>query len=214
MSLFLADLPDSLLQAIIHNVSKTPCGTQIPRKKDDRWGSPEFIWPTPAQSRASFKVTLSFSGLCPAESCPPLRMEASQPLWAPFQFLTSLAIRYFFLISSHVSCVQLCLLPLITQHLSLNVCRKLLGPQKANSTPSWPSPAPSAPSYRASAPVPPPWTSPLNSLQPTNIFLHCRPETGHRCNLRSAKKRGGKHLPQFASARACELWEEETNFQR
>lgn len=66
--------------------------------------------------------------------------------------------------------LQLCLLPLITQHLSLNIFRKLLGAPKATSTPSWPSPAPPASLYRASAPFPPSWGPPLNSLQLINVF--------------------------------------------
>lgn len=127
-----------------HPVSETPCGAQMAKKK--RWeirepGRHLQRWPGPTLLREAavsklhwvlhvfVKLSLdhiwvwklhSFSG-------------SHSSFWPPSLWnMFALHLVMFPLL-------QLCLLLLITKHLSLFMCRKLIGPSRANCTQEWPS---------------------------------------------------------------------------
>lgn len=139
-------------------------------------------------------------------------MEAPQPLCSLFQFPTSLTIKYVSLCQVIFPVLQLSLLLLITQHLLLNICRKLLGPSKATSAPGWPSPAPPASPYKASMPIPPFWRTPLNSLQLINAFPALQVPNWAQMWPQKSQKGGRNHFPQLANARAYRPGEEDHNW--
>lgn len=170
-------------------------------------GSPQIIWPNPAQSRASSKVTLGFAGLCPAESWPPPKTEAPQPLWALFQILTSLASKYVFLISSHVSCVAAVFVashhptPLIKYFQKAVRCPQ--GHLYSKLT------KPSSPSLSLQGKRSIPTilgTSP--ELPPARQCLSCTADLKLGTDVTSEVPKIGEDLPWLASARVCHLGQE------
>ena len=87
--------------------------------------------------------------------------------------------------------LQLCLLPLIIQHLIKYLQKVVRSPQSQlySRLTKLSSPSLSLQGKCSSPTIL--GTSCWTPSSSSRSFLHCRPKTGHRCDLRSAKKRGG-----------------------